>query len=83
MNKLTIFTLKALRKTYTKVFRIKPLPKPACIQDPDKASQIIYDALMENKPCMIARFGAFELNTMVNYLGVKKGERNYINYINL
>jgi hypothetical protein len=36
---------------------------------------------MQDQPCMIARFGAFELSTLVNYLGVKGGKNNYVSYI--
>ncbi len=81
MNKLSIYTLKALRMVYTKLFNVQPLPKPACVNDPDKVSQIIYDKLMDDKPCMIARFGSTELTTMVNYLGVKHADKNIFNYI--
>ena len=81
MNKLSIYTLKALRKAYAKLFNVQPLPKPACEQDPDVASKLIYDMLMDDKPCMIARFGANELFCLVTYLGVKKNNRNIISYI--
>lgn len=81
MNKVSEFALKALRKTYSKVMHVPPLPKPACEHDPDVASQIIYDKLMEDKPCMIARFGSTELNMLVNYLGIKNNDRNILRYI--
>ena len=81
MNKLSINTLKALRKAYTKLFNVQPLPKPACENDPDKVSQIIYDKLMDDKPCMIARFGANELTSLVNYVGVKNNQHDYLAYI--
>jgi hypothetical protein len=43
---------------------------------------MIYDLLNADKPCMIARFGATELTTMVNYLGVKQGKpQNILKYI--
>jgi hypothetical protein len=80
MNKLYIYPLKVLRKFYTKAFG-RPILKQECVQEPDKASQIIYDTLMSDKPCMIARFGGFELSTVVNFLGVKKGYVNIFKYI--
>lgn len=80
MNTLSIFTFKALRKLYSKAFRVQPL-RPACEQDPDIGSRIIYDKLMDNQPCMIARFGSTELITMVNYLGVKHPDKNILKYI--
>jgi len=80
MNKLSIFALKALRKLYTKSFGKTP-EKPVCEQDPDIASQIIYDALVSDKPCMIARFGSTELLCLKNYLGVKNNKGKYLDYI--
>ena len=81
MNKLTIYTLKALRKAYAKLFNIQSLPKPACEQNPDVVSKLIYDMLMDDKPCMIARFGSTELATMVNYIGVKQADKSVFNFI--
>jgi hypothetical protein len=81
MNKISIFTLKALRKIYAKTFSVKPLDRPECIQDADTASKLIYDKLMSDKPCMIARFGANELSTMINYLGIKNSRHSIISYI--
>jgi len=43
------------------------------------SNSIIYDRLISEKPCMIARFGANELNCLVNYLGVK-GKDQYKSY---
>jgi hypothetical protein len=82
MNQLSIYTLKALRKLYAKAFSVPQLTKPDCIQDADLASQLIYDKLIADAPCMIARLGATELMTMVNYLGVhKKGKKSILQYI--
>ena len=81
MNKFTIYILKGLRKLYAKAFRTPSLPKPACEQDPNVVSQIIYDKLMSDEPCMIARFGSTELVTLVNYLGVKQSNRSILKYI--
>jgi hypothetical protein len=80
MNKSYIFILKTLRKAYQNIFGFGIPSKPICIQDVDVASQIIYDALASDKPCMIARFGAFELSILSNYLGILKGE-NVLDYI--
>jgi hypothetical protein len=48
------------------------------------ASSLIYDKLMSDEPLMIARLGANELNSMVNYLGVKQKSkyRSFKGYIN-
>ena len=81
MNKVNIFLLKALRKTHEKLIGHPKISKPDCIQDPDVASELIYNLLMQDKPCMIARFGSTELVTMVNYLGVKNGKKDILGYI--
>ena len=81
MNELSIFTLKALRKLYTKTFGGYQLPPLQREEDPDKASDMIYNLLMQDKPCMIARFGAFELATLVNYLGVQNKKHSIWKFI--
>ena len=41
----------------------------------DFANELIYTALMEDKPTMIARIGSNELRCLTNYLGVRHPER--------
>lgn len=81
MNITTEFLLKGLRKVYSKIFYIPSLPKPKCEQNPDKVSEIMYSYLTGPNPCMIARFGSTELNMIVNYLGIKKYDRNLLRFI--
>lgn len=81
MNSLSIFTLKALRKLYTKTFGGYQLPPLQREEDPDKASEMIYNLLADNKPCMIARFGANELNAIINYLGVNANKYSIWEFI--
>lgn len=75
--------LKFLRKAYN-FFSRKPsgpiLPNEMLIDD-EEASNILYEVLMDNKPCMIARFGSFELNTILNARDVQSGKHQYIDYI--
>ena len=73
--------LKIARELCLKILKPKVLSKPECEHNPDKASQLIYDALMSDKPCMIARFGSTELLCLKNYLGVKNNHGKYIDYI--
>jgi hypothetical protein len=81
MNNYSIHLLKSFRKLYLKVFGVAVITAPECEQDPDKAAHIIHDALMTNNPCMIARFGANELECVVNYLGIKMNNHHIISYI--
>lgn len=79
MNTVSISFLKKLRNCYAKAFGVKPIPKPESEQDPDRASQYIYEALTGGDPCMIARFGSTELNCLCNYVAIKRC--NYVGYI--
>lgn len=81
MNELSKFTLRALRKLYGKTigsYQFSPLP---CERDLDKASELIYNMLAIGKPCMIARFGANELNIVTNYLSIKSQKHSIFSYI--
>lgn len=80
MNKTTIYTLKALRKLYIKLYGIKSM-MPICESDFEKASHLIYNALIADKPCMLARFGATELACLMNYNGVNVDKKQIVNYI--
>ena len=81
MNKLQILVLKSLRKTYQVIFSNEIIKKPECILDVDLASDIIYEALMADKPCMIARFGSTELACLMNYNGIKEDKNKYLLYL--
>jgi len=82
MNKLSIYTLKVLRKIASIIkVRVKNAQSFDSIQNATLASQIIYEALVSDKPCMIARFGSTELLCLKNYLGVKNNKGKYLDYI--
>lgn len=78
--RIFFFVLKVIRKVYLQTVGFEIQSKPECIQDADLASQIIYDALTSNKPCMIARFGSTELNCLMNYVGVTNERNKFISY---
>lgn len=80
MNKIEVFFLKSIRKLYQLIF---PREYKAAVveNNPDKTSEMIYELLSTDKPCMVARYGGFELLTVVNYLGIKDTKSNYWNYI--
>lgn len=81
MNKYQILLLKSIRKAYFTLFNGTTALNPGCIQDADIASKIIYDSLLSNNPCMVARFGSTELACLSNYIGVHHEKRQYLNYI--
>lgn len=73
MNNLYLNILKATRVVYQSVFGKSHSGQghlPHCIMDAKTASDEIYKLLNADSSCMIARYGAFELSTVVNYLGV-------------
>lgn len=82
MNKLLIYIFRFLRKKYTGRPPIRTnLPLQPCEKDTNKSSELIYNLLSGDKPCMIARFGDVELLTAVNYLGVSAKKKDVIGYI--
>lgn len=82
MNDLFIFILKAFRKLYDiKTHGYYQLPPLQWEEDPDKASDMIYNLLVQDKPCMIARFGSTELSAVINYLGIHVPKHSIIKYI--
>lgn len=81
MNNFSIFTLKALRKLYAKTFGGYQLPPLQREEDPEKASEMIYNLLSDDKPCMIARFGSTEMSAIINYLGVNSQQHSIWKFI--
>ncbi|WP_372773931.1 hypothetical protein [Mangrovibacterium sp.] len=81
MNETTIFILKALRKVNITVFGRKQKEKPKCETNPNAIANIIYNAFMQDKPCMIARYGSTELSAVLNYLGVKQKNKDILKFI--
>lgn len=73
--------LKILHRLYTRFLRdyqFSPLQRE---ENPNKASNMIYNFLVQDKPCMIARFGSTEFAALVNYLGVNSSHRSIWKYI--
>ena len=60
------------RHYYEKYFHLNKQPL-VCERNPETVSDIIYNQLVQDQPCMITRFGSTELYCLANYLGVKKG----------
>lgn len=81
MNKCSIVILKGLRKIYSKLFKSGDKPFDRGETDPDKASDMIYQLLTSDKPCMIARFGSTELNCITNYISIHSAKHSIGNFI--
>ena len=76
-----IILLKTLKRCYSKSIGDFQLPPLIREENPDKISEIIYNTLIDEHPCMISRFGSTELLNIINYLGVKKGKQPILKYI--
>ncbi len=82
MNSIYHLSLTVLHKGYIKLFGAPKSGESFYVErNPDKVSDMIYQLLTSDKPCMIARFGAFELSTIVNYLGVTNPHHSAWKYI--
>lgn len=76
-----IMLLKILRKLYSKSLGNTLYPSLQREENPDKASEMIYQLLSQDKPCMIARFGSTEMNAIINYLGVNSPQHSIWKFI--
>lgn len=65
---LSIRTLKYCYRFLTR----KKFPLQSCETDRQRANDIIFNTLISDKPCMIARFGTTELITINNYLCISE-----------
>lgn len=84
MNKPTIIFLKTLRKVVN-VLTNKEASSGRdyrMFSNKSYSNDLIFDLLMDDKPRMIARFGASELRCLVNYKGVQVGNKNIRDFIN-
>ena len=80
MNRISIFTLKCMRHAYQKVFGL-PSYQPIPLCDIEEGGRMIFNLLSEDKPCMIARYGANELNCILNYLEIKNENHSLLKNI--
>lgn len=80
MRNLYHFFLDGSRKIIAKKI-LHSLEIPERVIDIEEANNIIYEALVSSKPCMIARFGSTELNEIVSYIGNKYYKGNVLGYI--
>lgn len=82
MNIVSIFLLKALRKLYLRyIGGGDTLPALQKNDNVEEISDLIYNILSSNQPCMIARFGSTELATIVNYIGITSTSHSIIKFI--
>jgi hypothetical protein len=80
MNRIEEFILKSIRKLYLLVFH-RECKTSLVENDPDIASEMIYELLSTDRPCMIARYGSTELSCFVNYLGIRNSNPSVWKYI--
>lgn len=73
--------LNLMRKLYTNAFGQPEFEKSSIIYNLGEASDLIYNYLSNDTPCMIARYGATELACILNCLSVQDGKRSTWDYI--
>lgn len=78
---MVVVVLKALKKLYGAAGLPQGNPKPICDEDADSVARTIRTVLDAPGPGMIARFGSTELLCLANYLSVKSGRRQWLEYI--
>ncbi len=82
MNKLFILYLKTIRNIYRIFYdKTKTVSDYDIIFDAQESSDLLYNAITAPEPCMIARFGGFELNVVANYLSIKEKTHSWTKFI--
>jgi len=72
--------LKILNRISRKIF-LKNEIQLIVENNSDLISNKLFNAILDNKPIMVARFGATELMCLVNFIGVKRGKPNLLKYV--
>ena len=80
MNKIIEYLLKGSRKFYNWLLNSNRNYSVG-EHNPDVASEMIFNLLSKDRPCMIARFGANEMTCVANYVGVSAEQKSIIDYI--
>ena len=83
MNIIYRKALNFLRTKYYQVFKPKYAfnGKPKLVFNIEYGNKIVKEALLNDKPVMIARMGTTESGVVLNYLGVREGEKSIWKYI--
>jgi hypothetical protein len=81
MKKIYQLPLKVLRRIFSNLVSKPIAPIQPVIFDADLAGNIIYDCLMSDSPCMIARFGSNELSCLLNYRSVNALKPDILGYL--
>ena len=82
--KIYYFILITLKKIYSIFFLNKKIYYRSSfnvIYDANIVSEKIYNLLVSNKPCMIARLGSNEAGIASNYTGINSNHRSILNFI--
>ena len=73
--------LKIIRKLYLLFLPLKRIKFQIDLNEAEKANKLISDKLNSISPCMIARFGATELNVINNHIGINSKEKSILKFI--
>lgn len=83
MNNIFALFLKLCRKLYGIVTHTnnRVIFPNNNIEEDNNASKLILEALTADKPCMIARYGSFELNTVLTVMSYQSSKHSIIDFI--
>ena len=73
--------MKGLRKFYSLVNRKQIDWRSDVLIDTSKSSQLIYDALNDNNPVMIGRYGGYEIMAVITYLSIISNNHSVKDFI--
>lgn len=75
--------LKVLRrKIFPAFFTPYQVPKLNLLEDLDESNELVYQKLISDYPCMICRYGSYELHSVINYRYVSgEFKHNILDYI--
>lgn len=76
-----VIILKSLLSLFNTITNKKQSEQFKYTDNAEEAYLIMSEMLTSKEPFMIARFGAFELNTVINYLGVIQKKKSVFKYI--
>ena len=79
--KLNQLSLIAVHKIYSRLFGSFNAPEYPRIYGDNEVSAIIADAIDQETPFMVSRFGAVEIGAVFNYIGVSSQKRDFFGYI--
>lgn len=81
MNQFSLFALKVARNLYLRKRHVGDFPASRVPMTNPTAGHTLSAAIASGKPCMIARFGSVEMNSLAQYYLSHKKRHGFMDYI--